>query len=171
MILTSAQRFRMLLVPYHGRNASYDGTLYGWKDGKLFEVDKMYIRYREEHGESDLYLRPYIVSDEEIATNEECIFVIDWNNPVVAMPEDMLGDPIKEVYKIIATPELIGMKRVLEYFGDNHVSYTFTPLKASHIQKIVEEGECYLMTEDFWETGMEKTCHDIVFVDRKIVVR
>ena len=54
MILTTSQKFKMFLAPYYGRNVDYPGSLYGWKDGKLIEVDKMYLRYQEERGEADL---------------------------------------------------------------------------------------------------------------------
>ena len=58
-----------------------------------------------------------------------------------------------------------------DYFGDNHISYTFDPLKASDIQKILEnQNECHLMLENYWETGMEHHMYDVVFVDRKVII-
>jgi len=171
MILTTSQKFKMFLVPYYGRNVDYPGSLYGWKDGKLIEVDKMYLRYQEERGEADLFLRPFIVSSEKISKNEECLFVIKDGPATVAFPDDLLGDQIEEVYRIVVPPDLIGIKRTLDYFGDNHISYTFDPLKASDIQKILEnQNECHLMLENYWETGMEHHMYDVVFVDRKVII-
>ena len=171
MILTTSQRFKMFLVPYYGRNVNYEGSLYGWKDGKLIEVDKMYLRYQEENGEADLFLRPFIVSHENVIKKEECLFVIKDGPAVVAFPEDLLGDQIEDAYRIVVHPEVIGIKRTLDYFGDNHVSYTFDPLKASDIQKILEnQNECYLMLENHWETGMEHHVYDVTFVNQKVII-
>src|SRR4051812_12330807 len=69
--------------------------------------------------------QPYLVTDEEIGVNQLCLFVIERKEGgekryVVGLPDDFLGSPIKEVYKVIAEPDDISLtKRELEEIMSN----------------------------------------------------
>jgi|ERR1035437_1205307 hypothetical protein len=51
--------------------------------------------------------QPYLVSEDDIVENVLCIFSVN-GKLIEACPEDLLGDAIDWVKKIIATPEQIG---------------------------------------------------------------
>ena len=108
------------------------------------------------------YVKPYLVSEEQINLDDLCIFVIEIDgdeNFVVACPDDLLGDQIKEVFRVVAEPEQIGVD-------------------VEQLQKIIDNGgECeiegmdeFTNPEDYKDVGWGDGVCKPKLVDGKAVI-
>ncbi len=92
----------------------------------------------------------YLVSDENIDSNDKEVAFLINNEWVIACPGDLMGDQIQQVLKIVAEPHQIGLKYVkykMDTYGQNNL-YT-TDLCINDFQDIMDNGgNCEVYMEE-----------------------
>lgn len=109
------------------------------------------------------YIKSYLVSEEQINSDDLCLFVIESDGEetlAVASPGDLLGDQIKEAYRVVAEPEQIGVD-------------------FEQLQKIMDNGgECeiegvdeFTNPEDYKDVGWGDGVWKPKLIDGKIIFK
>lgn len=105
--------------------------------------------------ENNSVTKLYLVDKNDIGENDLCLFVIEDEDTkeitmIIGCPDDLLGSPIKEVYRVIGDQKEIGLKYVKNKLGTHGVDdFYVTDMTNEDIEIIIKNGgDCEIESDE-----------------------